>query len=179
MKKLTILLAVAALVLGLIGGPVFADEAAPAAPLAKIKTGDTLTDDLKATTLDGTVVDLMKSTIGKFTIFQFMTTACGACQAELVNLLRLQKELGADAFSIIPIAMDILGTEAVNAYEARNKFGVNYLIDPDFSLPPRFGFNYTPSFMVVDSSGKVVLTQGGYADAAWTMIKDKIVKAVQ
>jgi len=176
-KKVSIWLGVTMLLLGMLSGVALAAD--EMAPLPVLKSGDMLTDNLKVQTMDGKTIEL-KSALeeGKYTVFQFMTTACGACQAELVNLARLQKELGADKYTIKSIAMDLLGADAVKAYEARNKFGITYLLDPEFKLPPRFGFNYTPSLFIADASGKIVFSQGGYADAAWDMIKGKMIKAM-
>lgn len=126
-----------------------------------LKVGDTIKDDIKAATLDGDMVPLRSMLDSDYTVFQFMTTACGACQAELTDLVKLEKKLNGK-FKIVAIAMDTMGAQAVNAYESKFNFGVIYLTNSAFTLPPRFGLDFTPSFVVVDKGGKILFTKEGY-----------------
>jgi thiol-disulfide isomerase/thioredoxin len=149
-----------------------AEEMAEPAP---VKIGDMLPDDLSATTLDGESVMLKNAlTDADYTIFQFMTTACSACQAELQEFVAMQAEMGKDKVGIISIAMDLLGVDAVNAYESKYKYGVTYMLDTDFVLPPRFNFAYTPSFFIADKSGKVLYMKGGFMQSRWAKERKKI-----
>lgn len=155
-----------------------ADEATDAAPPPALKVGDMLPDDLKAVTLEGATVSLKSALSEKpFTFFQFMTTACSACQGELSAFVNLQMEMP-DRFDIVSISMDIMGAPAVNAYEAKFKYGVSYLLDSDFVLPPRFNFPYTPSCFIVDKSGKIVYLKGGFMSSRWAKMKNKIVAVI-
>ena len=40
---------------------------------------------------------------------------------------------------------------------------MKYLVDPKFSLPRAFGFNYTQSLAVVDARGVLLHKKGGYS----------------
>ncbi len=143
-------------------------------PAIVYKVGDIISDGLKASTLDGAQVALKKSLNTPYTVFQFMTTACSACQAELQELIKLQAEIGSEKLSIIPISMDMLGADAVRAYENRFRYGLTYLLDTGFTIPPKFNFAYTPSFFVVDKGGNVVFMKGGFMLSRWGKVKDQL-----
>ena len=162
------------LIVALMVVPAFGAEAdAPAEP-ATLKVGDTLTDDLKVGTVDGKTVTLKSVAASPYSIFQFMTTACSGCQTELHKLLELQMDVGKDKLAIYPILLDMIGADAAKAYEAKNKYGLVYLLDQNFNIPPRFGFSYTPSFFVVDSTGKVLLLKGGFIESRWNKDLEKL-----
>ena len=56
-----------------------------------------------------------------------------------------------------------LPAQTVIPYQKTNRFRVRYLIDPKFSLPRTFGFNYTPSLALVDAGGVLLHKKGGYS----------------
>ena len=166
-KHLSLLLS-ALVISGMLAVPAFCDEAAvPAAPAGPLKIGDVLGDDIKVSTMDGKSVTLKSQATAPYTIFQFMTTACSACQTELNKLLELQMEIGKDKVAIFPIAMDMMGADAVKAYEAKYNYGMNYLLDSMFAVPPRFGLAYTPSFIILDASGTLLFQKGGFIEGRW------------
>ena len=173
-KAFLIALAVAVSSVFLVSPLLAADEAVPTI----LKVGDTTKNDIKAATLDGQSVSLKESIKSDYALFQFMTTACGACQAELTDLVKLEKKLNGK-FNLVAIAMDMRGADAVNAYESKFNFGVTYLTDNMFSVPPMFGFDYTPSFIVVDKSGKILYAKGGYMASRMPKIIAKIEEIMQ
>jgi thioredoxin-related protein len=61
------------------------------------------------------------------------------------------------------IAVDIRGEKLVKSYSEHYKYNVDYLLDPRFTIPPVYGFNYTPALVLLDKSGKVVYKKGGYS----------------
>lgn len=188
MRRFPILITVALVTFALAAVPVLAaDEmAAPAAademaaPAAPLKTGDTLpAAGLQVADLDGKMAELKVSLTDKdFTFFQFMTTACSACQAEMMEFVGLQAEFSGK-FDIVAISMDMMGAAAVNRYETKFKYGVKYLLDPEFKLPPRFNFAYTPSFFIADKTGKIVHMKGGFMASRWSKERKKIVEIIQ
>jgi peroxiredoxin len=114
--------------------------------------------------LAGETVSFQKNIRGKapLTVFLFMTTACSACYEELKEISEFAgKNPGkVDAWAV---AVDLRGAQTVAPYQKANGFRVNYLVDPKFSLPRAFGFNYTPSLAVVDSKGVLLHKKGGYS----------------
>jgi peroxiredoxin len=114
--------------------------------------------------LEGGALSFEKDIRGKapLTVFLFMTTACSACYDELKEISEfVGKNPGkVDAWAV---AVDLRGVQTVGPYRKANFFRVKYLVDPKFSLPRAFGFNYTPSLAVVDARGVLLHKKGGYS----------------
>jgi peroxiredoxin len=114
--------------------------------------------------LEGGALSFEKDIRGKapLTVFLFMTTACSACYEELKEISDfVGKNPGkVDAWAV---AVDLRGAQTVAPYRKANFFRVKYLVDPKFSLPRAFGFNYTPSLAVVDAKGVLLHKKGGYS----------------
>ncbi len=114
--------------------------------------------------LEGGALSFEKDIRGKapLTVFLFMTTACSACYEELKEISAfVGKNPGkVDAWAV---AVDLRGAQTVAPYRKANFFRVKYLVDPKFSLPRAFGFNYTPSLAVVDAKGVLLHKKGGYS----------------
>jgi peroxiredoxin len=114
--------------------------------------------------LDGGNVSFEKDIRGKapLTVFLFMTTACSACYDELKEISDFagRNPGKVDAWAV---AVDLRGAQTVVPYQKANNFRAKYLIDPKFSLPRVFGFNYTPSLAVVDAKGILLHKKGGFS----------------
>jgi peroxiredoxin len=114
--------------------------------------------------LEGNPVSFEKQIRGKgsVTLLFFMTTACSACFDELkeINDYLGRNQGKVDAWCI---AVDLRGAQTVAPFARTHNFRVKYLIDPKFSLPRSFGFNYTPSLAVIDAKGVLLHKKGGYA----------------
>lgn len=138
-------------------------QAAPAAGGKGIEVGQKI-PEFSLAALDGSQVSYEKQIRGKapITLFFFMTTACSACFDELkeINELLVKNQGKVDAWCI---AVDLRGAQTVAPFQKAHNFRVKYLVDPKFSLPRTFGFNYTPSLAVVDAKGVLLYKKGGYA----------------
>jgi peroxiredoxin len=162
MKKLFAIL-MAVMLLAAFGGNVIAEEEAGPA-----KVGDAVPDFTLKDALSGEDVNFGKDIKGgkKITALIFMNTGCSACLAEIreINDFITEEKDGGN-INAYAIAVDARGEAVVKGYNERYQFKVNYLLDPDFTLPPVFGFSYTPALVVIDKDGKIVATQGGYNPA--------------
>jgi peroxiredoxin len=144
---------------------VSAVQAAPpqAASGKSIEVGQRVPDFTLAS-LEGAQVSYEKQIRGKapVTVLFFMTTACSACFEELkeINEFLGRNQGRVDAWCI---AVDLRGAQTVAPFAKANNFRVKYLIDPKFSLPRAFGFNYTPSLAVIDAKGNLLFKKGGYS----------------
>jgi peroxiredoxin len=120
--------------------------------------------DFTLSGLDGVPVSFEKNIRGKapVTLLFFMTTACSACFDELQEIDDfVAKNPGkVDAWCI---AVDLRGAQTVVPFQKANRFRVKYLIDPKFTLPRVFGFNYTPSLALLDARGVILHKKGGYS----------------
>ena len=114
--------------------------------------------------LDGQPVSFVKDIRGKtpLTVIFFMTTSCSACFDEIreIHTFATKHPGKVDAWAV---AVDLRGAQTVGPYQQSNRFRVKYLLDPKFSLPRVFGFNYTPSLVVVDANGVILHKKRGYA----------------
>jgi len=159
---------IAGLVLS-VGTTVFAEE------MKVAKEGDNAPEFSLTNPISGKTVSFMKDIKGKTSALIFMNTGCSACLAEVQEVNDLKKDVG-DKLTVWAIAVDKRGEAVVKAYAEQYQFDVNYLIDPTFTLPPQFGFSYTPALVIVNKDGKIVLTRGGYNPAA---AKGELTKAIK
>jgi peroxiredoxin len=130
---------------------------------AGVNVGDSVPEfTLKG--LDGRSVSFENRIRGKapLTLLFFMTTACSACYEELKEISNFVRK-NPNKLDVWCVAVDLRGEKTVMPYQKTNRFHVNYLIDPKFSLPRVFGFNYTPSLAIVDAKGVVLHKKGGYS----------------
>ena len=113
---------------------------------------------------------------GPLTLLFFMTTACSPCLEELREINAFVGR-NPGKVDVLCVAVDLRGSRTVGPFQQANRFRVKYLIDPRFSLPRMFGFNYTPSLAIVDARGVLLHKKGGYfpnerlSDLIWTFIR--------
>ncbi len=173
MKKLLSLCC--ALLLTAFAGAAFAADAkapaaAPAAPAAPApppvaEVGEAVPDFTLLDPISGKQVNFTKDIKGKTTAIVFMNTGCTACLSELTEIDKLKKDVK-DKLNVVAIAVDKRGEQVVKAYAEVYQFDATYLIDPTFTLPPQFGFNYTPAMILVGKDGMIKLSRGGFNPSA-------------
>lgn len=137
--------------------------AAPAAADKGIEVGQRV-PEFTLSGLDGASVSFERQIRGKapLTMFFFMTTACSACFEELQEINEFTGR-NPGKVDVWCVAVDLRGAQTVVPFQKANNFRVKYLVDPKFSLPRMFGFNYTPSLAIVDARGVVLHKKGGYS----------------
>jgi peroxiredoxin len=96
----------------------------------------------------------------KLTAIIFANSSCGACRKEMSTLSNLSAK-NKDVVTYV-ILVDMNGEEIIGAFSKRFDFDVTYLLDPDFTVPPTYGFYFTPSLLIVDEKGVIVYKKGGY-----------------
>lgn len=150
-------------------GPTVAADAptapAAAAPAEKPpipKVGDAF-KDFTIKDADGKSVNFNSDIKGKskYTALIFMNTACSACMAEarIVNAVASENK----DLAVYAILVDARGEAAVAAYKERNPLpNVKFLLDKDFSIPPVYGYTYTPAMVLVDKGGVILESKGGF-----------------
>jgi peroxiredoxin len=146
----------------LLPGSVLAEEASVEEPILKV--GDTMPDFTLKDGLSGQQVRFEENIRGKSEAiaFVFFNTGCSACMAEMEEVSKAAKELGDQKLRLYGFAVDKRGEQAVKAYNNIYGFKATYLLDPTFSIPARFGFNFTPAGVILDGQGKIVFLKGGY-----------------
>jgi peroxiredoxin len=155
-KRVVLLLAVTLLV---------AAGAARAEGEGKVfKAGDSMPDFLLKNGLTGEEVSFNEQIKGKspVIVIVFFNTGCSACIAEMDEASKAAVELGEEKVQVFGIAVDKRGAQAVRAYDEIYKYQVTYLLDPTFSMPPKFGFSYTPASVFVGGDGTIRVVKGGF-----------------
>lgn len=129
-----------------------------------LKTGDMVADFTLKNGLAGGEMNFARDIKGKssVSVFLFFNTGCSACMAELDEASTAAKELGDEKLKVYAFAVDKRGEQAVKAYYEIYKHRATYLLDPTFTMPPKFGFSYTPASLLVDREGRIVFMKGGY-----------------
>ena len=175
MRKLAFcLLPMLALALCLTASPAFAQSAAKDEPFEPYDVGDKAPNFKLRDGLSGEIVEL-KDLLGNEVIaLTFMNTTCSACQAE-VSLLSKLADKHAGKLKVYLIAVDMRGEKLVKSYAENYKYNVEYLLDARFSVPPAYGFNYTPAMVLLNKSGEIIYKQGGYTPTK----ADALIEAVE
>ena len=174
-----IILVLAVMLVAVFGSALIAnaEEAAPKPKPADV--GDKV-PNFELPGLDGANLSFDKDIKGKndAAFLIFMTSACSACQAEVsaVNDIKVKYK---DKVGIYAIMVDIRGIDTVKPYTVTYKYDATYLLDPKFTVPRLFGFNYTPSILLIDKDGKIVFKKGGYTPGDEEMLQDKVVGMVK
>lgn len=128
-----------------------------------LKVGDSIEDFTLPDGLGDKDLNFTKDIKGKnkVTAFIFANTSCGACRKEIEALSNLSKEY--KDFKTYVVLVDMNGSEMVHTFHERFKFDVTYLLDPEFTIPPVYGFYFTPSLLLVNQDGVIEFKKGGYS----------------
>lgn len=106
-------------------------------------------------------VDLLKN---KTLLITFIQTACSTCKGEIIELQKLSKASKANVY-VLPVAVDMRsGKDFLMNYKSENGVDFDFGIDPQFSIPFKFGISYTPATVVI-KDGKVAQIIRGYDDS--------------
>lgn len=118
--------------------------------------------------------DIIGASSAKLTVLTFTNTSCAACMDEMGVLTALKSKLGKDLLVVAVVTDYNAGRIAENLGEDTKK-AFAFLSDPHFTVPPLYGFTYTPATAFV-KGGKVVSLESGYnpSPAARDALKAKV-----
>jgi peroxiredoxin len=97
---------------------------------------------------------------GKVVVLDFFADWCPPCRQEVPDFIELEKQYGADGFSMIGVAL--VDRKAAKAFS--DKMGINYpvLID-DGNVSAAYGpIRSIPTTFVIDKEGKIAKIYIGY-----------------
>lgn len=175
-SKLLHLLVVFAAVAVMAPAAFAADEKAAKAESPKIPGVGDMAPDFSLPSLDGKEVTTKDIAGGKpVSVVIFMSTACSACQAEIAAVEQLLGKYG-DRVDMYLVSVDIRGADTVKPYAETYKYKATYLLDTKFAVPRKFGFSATPSVVVIDKEGKILLKKAGYQIGDEEAIQEAVVK---
>ena len=136
--------------------------AAPAKPVIP-KVGDNSPNFTLKEAVTGAEIDLASlREKAPFTLITFTNSACSACRDEMDVLARLKEKQGKEKINMLAIFTDMGGEAGAKRAIESYKDTFVYLMDPSFTTPPMYGFQYTPATVIMDKKGKVVMLKGGF-----------------
>jgi peroxiredoxin len=140
--------------------PAMAAPAPPAAPVA-VKVGGTA-QNFQLKDVDAKDVDLtgLKAK-SPYTALVFTNSVCSACRDEMAMLAKFGQK-NKEKIQLVAIFTDASTDVGAKATREMYKDSFVYVMDPEFAVPPAFGFEFTPAMVLLDKSGKVLYMKGGY-----------------
>lgn len=134
--------------------------------------------------LSGLVIDQVKGGSVKFSDFvgkkpiviSFWATFCKPCKAEMPFLQKLHETYGAQGLVVVGISLDTPETEAgVRTFLDKNRFTYTQCIDRQSQaldvLNPK---SVLPYLVLVDKSGKIVMTKDGFTVGDQPALEQKV-----
>lgn len=110
----------------------------------------------------------------KVVVLAFMQTSCVACRNELVLLRDILKKKGADSLAVYPVCVDYDASERIKPYKDFYKLTFPFLMDPEFSVGPLYGYTYTPALVIIDRDGNVAMKMSGFHEGDEVKVQKKI-----
>ena len=154
--------------------PAAAPAAAPAAqapPPKPLGVGDKIAK-LGLTDLDGKNVEvaLDKGLVA----ISFFNSSCSACKAEMRLLDAMAKQN--KALKVVAVSVDAQGDKTTRPFIEANKFDkFAFYIDPEYKVPEKFGFSYSPALIVV-KDGSITLKHAGFMNQDEEMLGKHLLK---
>jgi thiol-disulfide isomerase/thioredoxin len=148
---------------------------APEAKAGTLQLGDIIPNFSLPDGITGEKINFDEDIRGKSKaiVLTFMTTTCSACKGEVSILSDLAKQH--EDLKVYAICVDLNGDQTVPTYNKTFEFNVSYMLDPEFYLPKKFGFTYTPALILASGEGEILFLKGGFIEDE----ADEIVEAIE
>ncbi|HZN54886.1 MAG TPA: TlpA disulfide reductase family protein [Candidatus Polarisedimenticolaceae bacterium] len=150
--RISILVLAAAVILSACGG-------APPPPAAAAASGK-MAPEFELRDLDGKPFQL-SATKGSVRLVDFWTTWCAPCREEIPMFKELHAAYGGKGFTLIGIAMDDEGVDAVKPFAEKNAIPYTTLIGSEDVATSFGGVVGYPTKFLIDRDGKIVETWVG------------------
>lgn len=100
---------------------------------------------------------------GKAVLLNFWATWCTGCKKEIPWFSEFQKTYDAKGLSVLGIAMDEGGWDAVKPFLAQTNSGYRMLLD-DHTAARQYGIEALPVTFLIDRQGRTAATYAGLVD---------------
>ena len=149
--------------------------APPQNKMAKLKFSGTLSEaDQKYLGLEKPGAFTLQDIKAPYVLIEIMRTTCPHCVAQAPALNQLYKLVAKsdlkDKVKIISVGESDNGS-ALKQFKAAHKVPFPLVADPDWEIGSTFTISGTPTTVLVDKSGKVLLVEEGAFDSAGAMFK--------
>jgi peroxiredoxin len=119
--------------------------------------------DFSLPALDGTTVQLA-ALRGRLVFLNFWATWCPPCREEMPGMEALYRRFAGRDFAMLAVSQDEQGAETVAPFVKEMGLTFPVLLDPEGTLPPRYGVTGYPETFLIDRNGEVVHHTIGPAD---------------
>jgi thiol-disulfide isomerase/thioredoxin len=94
---------------------------------------------------------------GKYVLINFWATWCAPCVSEMPSLLRLQKAMGGDKFTVLAVSEDLKGWPVIGPFLERLSLkDLPAVHDPQGATARDFGVSGLPATILIDPTGLVL-----------------------
>ena len=107
-------------------------------------------------------IDPLNKKLPKVLLVDFFATWCPPCKDETPHLQQLHEKYGKKGVSIVGIALDDNGAEAVKPFAKENGLKYNLLLDPDAKAARKYLIRPIPTTYLIDRQGIIRYVHVGF-----------------
>ena len=93
---------------------------------------------------------------GEIVFLNFWATWCPPCRREMPSMEGLYRKFRERGFEMLAVSEDVKGKAIVQPFVEEMHLSFPVLLDPQGTLPPRYGVTGYPETFVIDRSGHIV-----------------------
>ena len=141
---------------------------------------DSSVESFSYTTLTGDTLDQSVFTDHKLTMVNYWATWCGPCVSEIPDLIKISKDYADKGFALVGVNVDNSDVDGVKQFIADQGMTYPVIFADGFFLDEIQGYQYIPTTLFYDSTGKqvgqAVVGSNSYED--WSKLIDALLEQV-
>ena len=139
---------------------------------------DSSVESFSYTTLTGDTLDQSVFTDHKLTMVNYWATWCGPCVSEIPDLIKISKDYADKGFALVGVNVDNSDVDGVKQFIADQGMTYPVIFADGFFLDEIQGYQYIPTTLFYDSTGKqvgqAVVGSNSYED--WSKLIDALLE---